>query len=727
MANKNFRVKHGLEVAGSATIDNDLTVTGNLTVNGDTTTLNTATLSVEDNVVILNSNVTGTPSTNAGIEVERGDSTNTLLRWNESTDKWQFTNDGSTYYDMVTANTTYTQNASSTTGGANLNLVGSDSTTDSIKLSGGTGVTVSRLDADTVDIGIGQAVGTGADVVFNSVDANITDGNYVVGQLIATRNTSYTPPTSALTTVTGSNGIVISSSTGGANGYSANLGIRYHTGDTTAGGFNAPTVAFSTAAGTSSAPAGAVANLIAGGLNYDGYTAGTSNNYASQIATTNQGAGTGAITPLQAQGYIRQNFTNSTTVTTAVTGASGTGSVATLTFTTQNTAPYVVGQTITVAGMTPSGYNGTYVLTAATTSSISYANATTGFTTGGTIGAANTVTAAGMGFRVRGFANSTVLSAANRFNFMDLTASSATFKSNTYTFADEVITGSTLTAKNYMTLGATTGSINQDTFTLKNTAGTTTYGTFTSTGTTITGAGLHTFTRTTTGTPGSAESRPALNIQLSRTDQATPNDFDSTSFRTRVAGSNGTFYTISDINSVYKTGGDVQFNINLANGDQTTGSFSGLNVYSGSITKTTIRAGTASGTAGGSSVNDIMVLDNNKILNNRPHRSATTTATIARGSTYTPAVGVNNFIELELTAGTDPTYIDVDNLTVAGEGGHQAILVYNNSGSSVGNGDLVIRNNGTQINATQDTIASGARVTVYCVGNYASCEYMTAA
>ena len=102
---------------------------------------------------------------------------------------------------------------------------------------------------------------------------------------------------------------------------------------------------------------------------------------------------------------------------------------------------------------------------------------------------------------------------------------------------------------------------------------------------------------------------------------------------------------------------------------------------------------------------------------------------MARGSTYTPAANVNNFIELTLTAGTDPTYIDVDNLTVAGEGGHQAILVYNNSGSSVGNGDLVIRNNGTQINAVQSTINNGARVifTVYCVGNYASCEYMEAA
>jgi hypothetical protein len=70
------------------TISNDLTVTGNLTVNGTTTTLNTNTLAVEDNIVVLNSNITGTPSTNAGIEVERGTSTNASITWNETSDKW---------------------------------------------------------------------------------------------------------------------------------------------------------------------------------------------------------------------------------------------------------------------------------------------------------------------------------------------------------------------------------------------------------------------------------------------------------------------------------------------------------------------------------------------------------------------------------------------------------------------------------------------------------------
>jgi hypothetical protein len=526
-------------------------------------------------------------------------------------------------------------------------------------LSGGTGVS---YNSGTGVIAIGQPVGTTDDVSFNTVNANITDGNYVLGQLIATRNTSYVPPTSPLTNLAGTNGIVVSSSSGGA-GYNAGIAMRYHVGDTSAGAFSSAAITQSVAGGTNMAPSGISTNAILGTTNYDGYTAGTSNNYTTQIASANQGGGVNAITALQAQAYARQAFTNSTTLTTAVTGASGTGSVATLTFTTQNTAPYAVGQTVTVAGMTPSGYNGTVVITAATTSSISYANTTTGFTSGGTIAAANTVTAAGAGFRIRGFANSTPMTTGNRFNFMDLTASAATFKADAYTFANSVITGSTLTATNYMTLGATTGSINQDTFTLKNTAGTTTYatlnstsatlngdtinlrntagtttyGNFTATGANITAAGLSTVTRTTVGTPGVAENRPSMNIQLIRSDQAAPNDNDGTSFRTRVGGSNGTFYTIADINATYRTGGDIQYNINLANGDQTGSTFSSLPVYTGSITKTTIRAGTASGTPGASSVSTVATFEPTKITAAVPIAFPVYTA--AQANALTGAVG----------------------------------------------------------------------------------------
>jgi len=89
---------------GTVTVDDNLTVTGNLTVSGSTTSINTETLTVDDNIIVLNNNVTGAPTENAGVEVERGTSANVFLRWNEADDKWQLTNDGTTYYDIASSN-----------------------------------------------------------------------------------------------------------------------------------------------------------------------------------------------------------------------------------------------------------------------------------------------------------------------------------------------------------------------------------------------------------------------------------------------------------------------------------------------------------------------------------------------------------------------------------------------------------------------------------------------
>jgi hypothetical protein len=79
----------------------NVVVGGDLTVNGTTTVLNTDTLAVEDNLIVLNANVTGAPTLNAGIEVERGTSANTSIRWNETDDKWEITEDGTTYSPVV--------------------------------------------------------------------------------------------------------------------------------------------------------------------------------------------------------------------------------------------------------------------------------------------------------------------------------------------------------------------------------------------------------------------------------------------------------------------------------------------------------------------------------------------------------------------------------------------------------------------------------------------------
>lgn len=83
------------------TITNSLTVGGNLTVNGTVTAVNTETTTLNDNIIVLNNNESGTPSQNAGLEVERGTSANVSILWNESSDQWTVTNDGTNYHSVT--------------------------------------------------------------------------------------------------------------------------------------------------------------------------------------------------------------------------------------------------------------------------------------------------------------------------------------------------------------------------------------------------------------------------------------------------------------------------------------------------------------------------------------------------------------------------------------------------------------------------------------------------
>lgn len=75
-------------IAGVKTFSNDMILNGNLIVNGTTTTVNSTEVHVGDSIIVLNSGEAGTPSQDAGIEIERGTLDNIQLIWNESVDKW---------------------------------------------------------------------------------------------------------------------------------------------------------------------------------------------------------------------------------------------------------------------------------------------------------------------------------------------------------------------------------------------------------------------------------------------------------------------------------------------------------------------------------------------------------------------------------------------------------------------------------------------------------------
>jgi hypothetical protein len=146
----------GTGASADFTFASDVVITGNLTVNGDTTTVNTETLTVDDNIIVLNNNVTGTPTENAGIEIERGTSANVLVRWNESNDRWEFTNNGTNYYN-IPLSTEYTDNTGTVTsvggtGSVNgISLSGTVTSSGNLTL-GGTlsGVTIDQLEATDI-------------------------------------------------------------------------------------------------------------------------------------------------------------------------------------------------------------------------------------------------------------------------------------------------------------------------------------------------------------------------------------------------------------------------------------------------------------------------------------------------------------------------------------------------------------------------------------------------
>lgn len=74
-------------IEGNKTFNGDIVI-NNLTTTGTTTFLSTEELLVEDNIITLNSTFSGSPTLDAGIEVNRGDDPYAVLYFDESADYW---------------------------------------------------------------------------------------------------------------------------------------------------------------------------------------------------------------------------------------------------------------------------------------------------------------------------------------------------------------------------------------------------------------------------------------------------------------------------------------------------------------------------------------------------------------------------------------------------------------------------------------------------------------
>lgn len=236
----------GQEVNTTSNVQfNDVTVAGNLTVSGTTTTVNSETLTVNDNIVVLNNNVTGSPTENAGIEVERGTSANVQLRWNETSDKWELTVDGTNYADIATEAYVDAQSIAalddigdvtitSIANGQFLKWNGTAWVNDAIDLgtdttgnymsgvTAGTGVTVTHTpgEGSSATIAIGQAVATSDSPQFAGVNVghatDTTITRVTAGQIaVEGVNVVTTSSTDTLSNKTISNGTLTGTLTAG--------------------------------------------------------------------------------------------------------------------------------------------------------------------------------------------------------------------------------------------------------------------------------------------------------------------------------------------------------------------------------------------------------------------------------------------------------------------------------------------------------------------------------
>src|SRR6056300_547618 len=82
----NVDIAGTLDVTGVLTADSNVVIAGNLTVNGATVTNSSTNTTIADALIELGTGTTGSPANDTGIVIERGDSDNAFIGWDESAD-----------------------------------------------------------------------------------------------------------------------------------------------------------------------------------------------------------------------------------------------------------------------------------------------------------------------------------------------------------------------------------------------------------------------------------------------------------------------------------------------------------------------------------------------------------------------------------------------------------------------------------------------------------------
>jgi hypothetical protein len=165
-----LRDASGAFSAGDISVEN-VTIAGNLIVSGTTTTVNSTTVTIADNILLLNSNASGAPTLDAGFEVGRGDEANVSLLWDEGDERWTFTNNGTLYHNIPVPSeyNNFEYDLTAETGGV-LRLSGDGSNSEVTLVGSGT-VTITQTSSNTITI-----TGEGA---LTSSTTGVTSGSAV--------------------------------------------------------------------------------------------------------------------------------------------------------------------------------------------------------------------------------------------------------------------------------------------------------------------------------------------------------------------------------------------------------------------------------------------------------------------------------------------------------------------------------------------------------------------
>jgi hypothetical protein len=366
-----------------------LTLSGDLIVNGTTTSVNSNTVSIGDNIIVLNSDEAGTPSQNGGIEIERGTSTNASLIWDEAADVWK-AGLAAAEVELVTLTGTQTLTNKTLTSptmtapalGTPASGIMTNVTGTASGLTAGTVTTNANLTGDVTSVGNATTIASGVVTSAMIVDGTIVNGDINASAAIAVSKLSAST-ISGVTLGSNLNALTIGTGLSGTsyNGSSAvtiaNTGVTSNvagTGITVSGATGAVTITNSSPNATHTGDVtGATALTIAD----DAVTNAKAANMAVNTIKGRITTGTGDPEDLTAANVrtIINVADGATANTGTVTSVGGTGTVNGITLT---------GTVTTSGNLTLGGTLSNVNLTSQVTGTLPVTNGGTGITSFGT-------------------------------------------------------------------------------------------------------------------------------------------------------------------------------------------------------------------------------------------------------------------------------------------------------------------------------------------------------